>query len=68
MTRSRITGLLLDDDSASSTWKHLDSCPDEYKYSTRTHGQLVIEKPYLALLASTTPANLGRFAGRGGEF
>jgi uncharacterized protein DUF3987 len=48
--------------------RKLDGCPDEYKYSTRTHGQLVIEKPYLALLASTTPANLSRYAEHGGEF
>lgn len=48
--------------------RKLDNCPDEYKYSTRSHGQEVIKQPYLPLLASTTPANLRKYANKGGEF
>lgn len=49
-------------------FRKLDDCHDEYRYSTRAHGQEVIEKPYLALLANTTPANLRKHAARNGEF
>jgi hypothetical protein len=48
--------------------RKLDGCPDDYRVSTRAHGQDIIEKPYLALLANTTPANINKFASKGGEF
>jgi len=48
--------------------RKLDNCPDEYKYSTRSHGQEIIKQPYLPLLANTTPANLRKHASKGGEF
>lgn len=48
--------------------RKLDNCPDEYKYSTRSHGQEIIKQPYLPLLANTTPANLRKHANKGGEF
>lgn len=55
---SEFTGLL----------RKLDDCPETYRYSTKGGGRESIEKPYLALLANTTPANLARFAARNGEF
>lgn len=48
--------------------RKLDDCQDEYKYSTRMHGQEVIPKPYLSFLANTTPANLRRHAAKHGQF
>lgn len=48
--------------------RKLDDCHDEYKYSTRTHGQEIIEKPYVPLLANTTPANLRKHAAKNAEF
>lgn len=48
--------------------RKLDDCHDEYKYSTRMHGQEIIDKPYIAFLANTTPANLRKHASRGASF
>ena len=48
--------------------RKLDNCPETYRYSTRSNGREVIEKPYLALLVSTTPANLSKHASKGSEF
>ncbi len=48
--------------------RKLDNCEDRYSYSTKGGGRNIINNPYLALLASTTPANLARHASRGAEF
>jgi len=48
--------------------RRLDDCRDSYAYSTRTHGQEVINKPYLALLANMTPADLRAHADKGNNF
>jgi Protein of unknown function (DUF3987) len=48
--------------------RKLDDCPDTYTYATRANDRETIEKPYLALLANTTPANLRKHASKGGEF
>jgi hypothetical protein len=52
----------------SGLLRRLDDCRDTYAYSTRTHGQEVIEKPYLALLTNMTPADLRTHADRGNDF
>ncbi len=52
----------------SGLLRRLDDCRDTYAYSTRTHGQEVIDKPYLALLANMTPADLRAHADRGNSF
>ena len=49
----------------SGLLRRLDDCRDTYSYSTRTHGQEVIDKPYLALLANMTPADLRAYADKG---
>jgi hypothetical protein len=52
----------------SGLLRRLDDCRDSYAYSTRTHGQERIEKPYLALLANMTPADLRAYADKGNDF
>ena len=52
----------------SGLLRRLDDCRDTYAYSTRTHGQELIEKPYLALLANMTPADLRAHADKGNNF
>jgi hypothetical protein len=52
----------------SGLLRRLDDCRDSYAYSTRTHGQELIDKPYLALLANMTPADLRTYADRGNDF
>jgi hypothetical protein len=52
----------------SGLLRRLDDCRDSYAYSTRTHGQELIDKPYLALLANMTPADLRAYADRGNDF
>ncbi|HET8852741.1 MAG TPA: DUF3987 domain-containing protein [Ktedonobacteraceae bacterium] len=52
----------------SGLLRRLDDCRDSYAYSTRTYGQEVIDKPYLALLANMTPADLRAHAGKGNDF
>ena len=52
----------------SGLLRRLDDCRDTYAYSTRTHGQEVIDKPYLALLANMTPADLRAHADKGNSF
>lgn len=47
--------------------RSLDSSDDQYIYVTRGHGREVIQRPYLALLGSVTPADLRRYAGRGAK-
>lgn len=42
-----------------------DDCPARYEYGTISRGNEVVEKPYLALLANVTPADLRRQAKRG---
>lgn len=42
----------------------MDNGEPDYRYKTRGHGEEIIEPPYLALLASMTPADLQPFAGR----
>jgi hypothetical protein len=49
-------------------FRKLDNCPETYRYSTKGDGRYTIKKPYLAFLASTTPANLLKHASKGGEF
>ena len=47
--------------------RKLDDCPPAYEYVTVGRGATRIERPYLALLASLTPADLRPFAApRGG--
>lgn len=43
-----------------------DDCPRSYAYDTVTHGLNIIKRPYLALLANLTPADLAPFARKGG--
>lgn len=52
----------------SGLLRKLDNCMEEYRYSTKSGGQEKIRFPYLALLGSTTPANLAKHAGRNSEF
>ena len=52
----------------SGLLRRLDDCRDSYAYSTRTYGQEVIDKPYLALLANMTPADLRAHAEQGNGF
>ncbi len=52
----------------SGLLRRLDDCRDTYAYSTRTYGQEVIDKPYLALLANMTPADLRAHADKGNGF
>src|SRR5215472_845910 len=51
----------------SGLLRRLDDCRETYAYSTRTHGQERIDKPYLALLANMTPADLRSYASRGND-
>lgn len=44
----------------------LDDCPPSYAYDTVGHGLTIIKRPYLALLANLTPADLAPFARKGG--
>src|SRR5262249_32767303 len=52
----------------SGLLRRLDDCRETYSCSTRTHGQEIIEKPYLALLANMTPADLRLHADKGNGF
>jgi hypothetical protein len=52
----------------SGLLRRLDDCRQTYAYSTRSHGQEVIDKPYLALLANMTPADLRQYADKGNGF
>ena len=52
----------------SGLLRRLDDCRDTYSYSTRSHGQERIDKPYLALLANMTPADLRTYADKGNDF
>jgi hypothetical protein len=45
--------------------RKLDDCPPAYEYVTVGRGTSRVERPYLALLASLTPADLRPFARRG---
>jgi hypothetical protein len=44
--------------------RRLDDCPNEYEYSTVTRGTDLVRRPYLALLANMTPADLRNAARR----
>jgi hypothetical protein len=46
--------------------RRLDDAPDVYKSATIGRGMVRIERPYLALNASLTPADMAPFAKRGG--
>ncbi len=52
----------------SGLLRRLDDCRETYAYSTRSHGQEVIDRPYLALLANMTPADLRQYADKGNGF
>lgn len=45
--------------------RQLDNTPDVYEYATIGRGNDYVERPYLALLAALTPADLQPFAKRG---
>ncbi|CAA9265923.1 MAG: hypothetical protein AVDCRST_MAG93-2409, partial [uncultured Chloroflexia bacterium] len=45
--------------------RRLDDCPPTYEYVTVSRGSDLIERPYLALLASMTPADLRPHARKG---
>ncbi len=40
--------------------RRFDDCPERYEYVTTGRGSAVMDRPYLALLASLTPADLAR--------
>lgn len=42
--------------------REFDNCPPTYTDETRTHGEVKIERPYLAILANMTPADLRTIA------
>ncbi len=46
--------------------RRFDDCPERYEYVTMGRGSAVMDRPYLALLASLTPADLVRHARAGG--
>lgn len=46
--------------------RRFDDCPERYEYVTMGRGSAVMDRPYLALLASMTPADLARHARAGG--
>ena len=46
----------------------MDGCEPLYDNSTISRGTEIVEKPYLALLGSMTPANIAKNAKRGAEF
>lgn len=46
-------------------FRRFDDCPASYSYSTIGRGMNTVERPYLALLANLTPADLAPFARRG---
>lgn len=46
--------------------RKLDDCPMTYEYATVGRGTDLVEEPYLALLASLTPADLAPYAQMGG--
>jgi hypothetical protein len=45
--------------------RRFDDCADRYEYGTISRGTEVVERPYLALLANMTPADLTSQARRG---
>lgn len=46
-------------------FRRFDDCPASYTYSTIGRGRNTVERPYLALLANLTPADLTPFARKG---
>ncbi len=46
--------------------RRFDDCPPQHDYRSVQHGALLVQRPYLALLASLTPADLRPYAKRGG--
>jgi hypothetical protein len=46
-------------------FRRFDDCPMSYSYSTIGRGMNTVERPYLALLANLTPADLAPFARKG---
>jgi len=47
----------------SDFFRDINSGDDEYVYKTRSFGKERIEKPYLAVVSDTTPADLMKFSG-----
>jgi hypothetical protein len=45
--------------------RRFDDCPERYEYATLSRGNEVVERPYLALLANMTPADLRGQAKKG---
>lgn len=45
--------------------REFDDCPERYEYITKTRGAEVVRRPYLAMLANLTPADLRPVAHRG---
>ena len=45
--------------------RRFDDTPQRYEYGSIGRGDDIVERPYLALLASLTPADLRPFAGKG---
>ena len=45
--------------------RKFDDCPPSHEYKTRTRGDVYVGRPYLALLANITPADLLPYAHRG---
>lgn len=46
--------------------RKFDDCPPQYDYRSVQHGSVLVERPYVALLASLTPADLRPYTKRGG--
>ena len=46
--------------------RRFDDCPSAYSYATIGRGENVIHRPYLAILASMTPANMAPYAKHSG--
>lgn len=46
--------------------RKLDDCPKSYEYLTIAHGSAMLERPYLSILGSMTPADMRPYAKRGG--
>lgn len=46
--------------------RKLDDCPKSYEYLTIAHGSVLLDRPYLSLLGSMTPADMRPYAKPGG--
>ena len=50
-----------------SLLRRLDDCPGTYERDTIARGSELVERPYLALIANLTPADLKPLAGKGSQ-